>query len=798
MSDPIESLCTIFLDITRTSPGANINDVMARVKSELDRNGELTNALQTDERMSQINLGQSKGYQVIVESGGIANIGDRYGLDTDAVIRALGKLLDNILTPTNIPPCDMTPQEIDALVKQTRKAIRRIIREQCGTMKVLDMQHPIKLTGENGIYTDVNILRGLTRNRSAEDVSQGSQNQQILDNPLGSDNEGERLPGLEVVRKHPRLLVLGKPGAGKTTFLKYLAMQCIAGKFQRNKVPFFVNLRDFAIDNKKRNFVQYLAGSLPSDRMQPSDGRNPVEIVELLLQKGRCLILLDGLDELVKARDDHVINEIEPAALKYDLNQFVITCRIAAKDYVFKKFTEVEVADFDDVQVRIFAKNWFRVRFNSQGANSFEQRLQRFEQRLQEDKSIRELASNPLLLTLMCFVFSEHGDFPKRRADLYEQGVNILLRRWDASRNIDRDALYRDLDVQRREDLLSFVAFQTFSRGELILRKWRIKNYISDFLVNLRNLGPRIQRADSEAVLRSIEAQHGLLVERAMGVYSFSHLTLQEYFVARKINFTNQPTRQTELIELLVTNFSNPQWREVLLLMMEMLSNASHLLLKIKEEIDSQIARDPQLQSFLQWVCRKSRAVSTEYSILGVRAFYYTLTLSLNSEFAWKIDTTFDPNCNSDLRLDNLLYVTLNRATADAVLPLHLDLRNALQFVDDNNEDLRNRLRKLYNQLPPESSTINELREWKRTYGQLWVEDLHNCTISDRNIGHRFGLSTEQKNVLRQYHDSSLFLWECLKTDCYVDRNIREYIQETLLLPVLEIEQIAIEKGLEF
>jgi hypothetical protein len=82
MSDPIafgasgaiEALCTVLLDIAKTSPSANINDVMAQVKSALDRNTKLTNALQTDTRMLQINLGQSKGYQVLVEGNATAYI----------------------------------------------------------------------------------------------------------------------------------------------------------------------------------------------------------------------------------------------------------------------------------------------------------------------------------------------------------------------------------------------------------------------------------------------------------------------------------------------------------------------------------------------------------------------------------------------------------------------------------------------------------------------------------------------------------------------------------------------------
>jgi Tfp pilus assembly protein PilF len=118
MSDPIafgangaiEALCTVLLDIATTSPGANINDVIAQVKSALDRNVELSNALQTDARMLQINLGQSKGYQVLVEGNATAYIGDQYELDTEAVIKALGQLLDEIAlnqspigTPQNLP-----------------------------------------------------------------------------------------------------------------------------------------------------------------------------------------------------------------------------------------------------------------------------------------------------------------------------------------------------------------------------------------------------------------------------------------------------------------------------------------------------------------------------------------------------------------------------------------------------------------------------------------------------------------------------------------------------------------------
>ena len=195
----------------------------------------------------------------------------------------------------------------------------------------------------------------------------------------------------------------------------------------------------------------------------------------------------------------------------------------------------------------------------------------------------------------------------------------------------------------------------------------------------------------------------------------------------------------------------------------------------------------------------KSRSVSEKYNInnLAVRAFYYALTLSLTFELTSRIDHTFfQSNIESDidstfestfdLMLDNLFIVALNRAMAGAVLDLHSELNNVLDHInnnDDNNEDLRNILCNLYDRLPHEDSTQDDLRIWRVNDGQSWVEKLRECTIYHHNIGHDFNLSLEQRRVLQQYYDSNVFLWECLNTDCYVDSNIRHHIEETLLLP---------------
>ncbi|CAN1209639.1 Transcriptional regulator [Tumidithrix helvetica PCC 7403] len=681
---------------------------------------------------------------------------------------------------------DETLPAIDFLVQQIREAISERLRMQCGTMRVLDMPQPIALIGENGIYTNVNILERPTRLRTEQELL-NDEGIHLVDERLRSI---DCQPGLDVVRNHPRLMILGKPGAGKTTFLKNLAMQCITGSFAADKVPFFVTLKDFAEAPESLTLVEYLAKSLSSLQTQPFherlSGISTVKSVQQLLQNGRSLVLLDGLDEVRKEHTEKMILKIQDAAFQFSQSLFVITCRIAANEYVFQGYAVVEVADFDDQQIATFAENWFRAKNDFLKATTFVKSLQK-------NAPIRGLASNPLLLTLLCFVFGESGEFPRRRADLYEEGIKIWLKKWDATRNVQRDELYKKLDVRRREDLLSYVAFHTFLRKEMFFKQKRIEDFITEFLQNLRDVDsdPEMLRTDSEAVLKAIEARHGLLVERARGVYSFSHLTLQEYFVAREISLTNQPTKQIDLLQILICNFSDPRWREVFLLTMELLRNASDLLLEIKKEIDSRVANDQKLQDFLRWVQEKSFSVSTPYKPSLVRSFYYSLALSYYSfapkfdyDLAEKLDSNFD--CKfiyPTLKLDDALNITLDRAIGGAGVSLSHDLYYSLTLAENN--ELKNQLQELYNRHPHEWSPEEEVRQWRTTEdGQLWVQDLRASMITHRNIGQVLDFTSKQIQLLRHHYDSNLFLWECLNTAYDVDRDIREHIEEALFLTV--------------
>jgi predicted NACHT family NTPase len=471
--------------------------------------------------------------------------------------------------------------DLDSLVREVRSKVSASIQKRCGTMRVLDMEQPITI---DSIYTSVNILEKISRNqrRSIDELLDGRGVKNFDRFTLGAVRQ-ERIPALKAVERHKKLLILGKPGAGKTTFLKWLALQCNGGRIHPNRVPFFITLKEFAEIEGQPDLLSFIAKQLTECGVE-----NGAEVGAKILQAGRAIVLLDSLDE-VKAQDhDRVLNIIRQTVEKFDASQFMITCRIAAKEYIFEQFTDVEISDFDNEQIADFAHKWFQPK-DPIKANEFPKELK-------ANPRLQELATNPLLLTLLCLVFEEAGQFPANRAELYKEGLDVLLKKWDAKRNIKREDVYKQLSLQRKEDLLSQVAYNAFERSDYFFKQGFVEEQIRDYIRNLPNASnnPETLQLDSEAVLNSIAAQHGLLVERARGIYSFSHLTFHEYFTARW--FMKKADGD---FGALISHVTDKQWREVFLLTVGMLQSADKLVLGMKREINSLLAQDEKLQELL-------------------------------------------------------------------------------------------------------------------------------------------------------------------------------------------------------
>jgi predicted NACHT family NTPase len=653
----------------------------------------------------------------------------------------------------------ITPIDIDAFVQDLRKRGRADIQKRCGTMRVLAMTQPIDA---NAIYTDVNILEKVAGKTRAE-IHQLMQDcgPENIDRFFLGNVRHERVNGLEAIARHKLLMILGRPGAGKTTFLKRLAMWCAAGEQFADRVPVFVTLKEFADSSHKLGLLDFIGNA---DAMQQ------------VLNAGRAFVLLDGLDEVQAAEHDRVLTEIRDFARRYDQNTIIITCRIAAREYIFEQFTEVEMADFDPSQIEDFVTKWFRLKNPQQAAL--------FLERLETSEPIQELANNPLLLTLLCLEFEEASDFPASRAELYQRGLNVLLTKWDGQRGIKRDVVYQKLSTKRKESLLGELAFYTFERGDYFFKQAVAERQISQYIQDLPDArtDPESLLVDSHAVLKSIENQHGLLTERATEIYSFSHLTFHEYFVAKHL--TERPEREAAICQLL-EHSAESHWREIFLLVTEQLEPADALLQGLKTKADEELKDDAQLQSFLRWGQEKSSSVSIKLNTWEVRNFYLALDLDLAPARARALDL--------DRALDLALALARDRVLAcDRVRDLVRDLALARDLARDRTLDpkIKEQLQQLCYVLPDSSEeNLPNFQAWWKSNSEKWTNNLRQLAIKYRNIGHDWQFTEEQYQKLVQYHKVNQLLIDCLKSECRISRSVREEIEGTLFLPFEAIEQ---------
>jgi energy-coupling factor transporter ATP-binding protein EcfA2 len=558
---------------------------------------------------------------------------------------------------------------------------RAKIKKLYGTMQIMGMAKPIPL---DHIFTDAYMLDKPTAfsRFDIEYLKQASADPDALSQHAGRVN-GLRLTtekekttveenGKELtIEKDRNLFILGKPGAGKTTFLKYIAVK--AAEQLIDKVPIFISLKQWADSGSE--LMSFIV-----ERFDICDFPEAEPFVKALLKSGGAIVLFDGLDEVNQesGQRDRQTRAMNDFIEKYDQTQCLITCRIAASDYSFKPFTYVEVADFTEKQIEIFVGNWFR---NNEGEKDRET-CARFlaEFKKEENKGLRDLARTPLLLTLLCLAFNETLTFPQRRVEIYEEALDALLKKWDSSRRIKRDEVYRKLSVGHKENMLARIAAETFENNEYFIQQTKLERLISDYV---RSVPPHDEQdaTDGEVILKAIEVQHGIFVERAREIYSFSHLTFQEYFTAKYIVANAAGGTLKNLVN---AHCVDERWREVFLLTTSLLPDAGQFMKAFRRGVDNLLGGDKELRELLAWVSRKVESTSTSPWLSGLSCLYIKLYFGTKSNELRRI---FDLIPHQNPELDQAVRYTLDIAstrhdllskTGARSLELSLDLNLSL------------------------------------------------------------------------------------------------------------------------
>jgi energy-coupling factor transporter ATP-binding protein EcfA2 len=350
--------------------------------------------------------------------------------------------------------------------------------------------------------------------------------------------------------------IIGPPGAGKTTLLKHMALTLTdrrrAGGW--DKLPILLFIRDHAkaiTDDPGLTLAQAIQDSLTK-----SEGpAPPPDWFERQLEYGRCLVMLDGLDEVADpAIRQKVVNWVEQKMQAHGRNRFVLTSRpFGYRTNPLSGVTVLGVQPFTSAQVRRFVHNWYTANeiksFQKDDSGvrlTARQGAEDLLKRLSKTPALTALAVNPLLLTMIANVHRYRSSLPGRRVELYSEICEVFLGKRQQARG-----LTLDLTPAQKQSVLQPLAYQMMFRE---LREIAIDEALSIIAEPLAQVNPQ---ANGREFLKNVENTSGLLLERENGVYNFAHKTFQEYLAAAHI-------REFKLERQLVARVSEVWWHETI------------------------------------------------------------------------------------------------------------------------------------------------------------------------------------------------------------------------------------------
>ena len=510
-------------------------------------------------------------------------------------------------------------EKLEAKIANACHQYYKNYRERHGQVKVFcaGMREPIPL---DDVYVAIQFLdqHTLSRYGSPEEVEQAFRERGRRH--FGSSSD-KRQDGIQVANDKQYLMVLGAPGVGKSTFLRKVGLEALNGKkgnFKHKCIPVFLELKSFKED-------QIDIEALIAREFEICNYPHPEQMTNAALKSGKLLILFDGLDEVPPSNVDNVIHEIGDFVDQYSRNRFIASCRIAAYSGGFRRFTDVEMADFNDLQIEAYIKKWFDST-PDQDQHQLDKEMKTADQcwetlNASEHSATKELARNPLLLTLLCMVYDNSQDFPRNRAALYEDALNIFLKEWAAEKRVNRGtSITQYLDIADEKRMLSEIAAKNFDENRFFFSEDELINQIQKF--GAGNANTR-ETFNAPEILDKILIDQGLFVERVRDSYSFSHLTFQEYLTANYI--VGDPRSIQGLVN---QHLQDPQWREIFLLTAGLMREADDLLMAMEAEATKSIITD-DLKSLFQWVKQKADTTDDEYKRIVKRLFILRQFFSL-------------------------------------------------------------------------------------------------------------------------------------------------------------------------
>ena len=363
-----------------------------------------------------------------------------------------------------------------------------------------------------------------------------------------------------------RLIIRGPAGAGKTTLVHWIAVRAASRDFEHpledwnQALPFLIRLRQFGDSGLPRpeHFPSLIAPSI--------SGTMPGGWAHRVLSSGSAVIMVDGVDEVAESRRAEVQKWLKEIVETFPKCRFIVTSRPHAVEEHWlarENFEDADLQPMDVAGIESFIDHWHlavaeEVQREEEIGN-LSRLAQNLKATLRAKRVIQRLATSPLLCSVICALHRDTNEqLPEDRIDLYERCCSMLLERRDSESGLDANWYVR-LTYRQKRSLLDDLAY------------WMIKNDWSE--VPLDSARDRFQRKveafrsgdrdgiqlTGENAMRFFLERSGILREPLEGRLDFAHRTFQEFMAATAAIAEGD-------IGVLLSNATNSQWREVVIL----------------------------------------------------------------------------------------------------------------------------------------------------------------------------------------------------------------------------------------
>jgi NACHT domain len=360
-------------------------------------------------------------------------------------------------------------------------------------------------------------------------------------------NISKNIDELSIYKPGARSMILGDPGAGKSSLLRMILANSIDvsvndKRLKTGSFPIYLELRRVAEHISKSGYtsiVDYFAESFDNDRSYLTD-------LEEICKSYNVIFLLDALDEVPRDMLSSVLDLIYNTSQIYPNSAMLISSRIGEKTRL-KGFTVHEISDFSEEERQVFVNKWFAI-------NNALTMAPRLISAIAHTPAIAEITTNPLLLSLICILFKNDHNLPNQRSEVFERCIQILVREWDTEREFRRSSQFSALSDEKHIQILSEIASYYLKQS----RRYFGEDELARFVEHIQEEF-EIEDADPREMIKEICSHYGIIVPAGYANYGFSHLSFQEYLTAR------YAVKMDQFDSLLVDYAENKRWLETVL-----------------------------------------------------------------------------------------------------------------------------------------------------------------------------------------------------------------------------------------